>query len=85
MMLTQRLMKIYELLLERFSTQGWWPGDGRFETIVGAILTQNTNWGNVEKALRNLKNADSLDADKLYHMPQWTRNWVQVSQHNALT
>jgi len=69
-MLTEKLMEIYQLLLERFCHQQWWPSDGRFETIVGAILTQNTNWGNVEKALANLKKAEALDVRRLYEMPQ---------------
>jgi endonuclease-3 related protein len=69
-MLTKKLMQIHDLLLARFGNQKWWPGSGSFETIVGAILTQNTNWGNVEKALNRLKAADSLDADKLHQMDQ---------------
>jgi len=46
---------IYARLLESFGPQYWWPAQSQFEIIVGAILTQNTNWGNVEKALANLK------------------------------
>ena len=46
---------IYARLLETFGPQQWWPAQTQFEVIVGAILTQNTNWGNVEKALTNLK------------------------------
>lgn len=54
------LMAIYEKLLARFGEQGWWPMSNGFsppewEVCVGAILTQNTNWRNVEKALENLK------------------------------
>lgn len=44
----------YERLYERFGPQGWWPGDTVIEIMVGAVLTQNTSWGNVEKALTNL-------------------------------
>ena len=54
-------MKIYHLLFEHFGPQGWWPGDTRFEVIVGAILTQNTAWSNVEKAIRNLKSEGILN------------------------
>lgn len=71
-MITDKLMQIYDLLLSRYGEQGWWPGSGCFETLLGAILTQNTNWGNVEKAINKLKAADALDADKLYHMNQDT-------------
>jgi endonuclease-3 related protein len=42
--------------------QNWWPGDTPFEIMVGAILTQNTAWTNVEKAIANLKNANALCA-----------------------
>ncbi|HEX42682.1 MAG TPA: endonuclease III domain-containing protein [Phycisphaerales bacterium] len=65
----QSLMEIYELLYERFGPQHWWPGDGRFEIIVGAILTQNTNWGNVERAIANLKAAGALDPAAIHEMP----------------
>ncbi len=49
------LTAVYERLLAAFGPQKWWPAQTPFEVIVGAILTQNTNWGNVEKALINLK------------------------------
>ncbi len=52
----------YELLIElkkknllKNSSKFWWPGFGTFEVVIGAILTQNTKWENVEKALNNLK------------------------------
>lgn len=50
----------YARLLERFGPQHWWPGDTPFEVMVGAVLTQNTAWTNVEKAIANLKRADAL-------------------------
>ena len=67
-MLSETLSDIYELLFERFGPQHWWPGDTQFEIIIGAILTQNTNWTNVEKAIANLKAAGCLSPDKLYHL-----------------
>jgi endonuclease-3 related protein len=63
------LRKIYQSLYEAFGPQHWWPGDTPFEIAVGAILTQNTNWGNVEKAIQNLKNRDALSARVIYEMP----------------
>lgn len=51
----QRLMEMYELLFRRFGPQHWWPGETALEVVVGAVLTQNTNWKNVEKAIQNLK------------------------------
>jgi endonuclease-3 related protein len=67
-MLSEQLKEIYDLLFKRFGPQDWWPGDTPFEVIVGAILTQNTNWTNVEKAITNLKNAKVLSPDKLHHL-----------------
>jgi len=66
-MLSERLIEIYELLFERFGAQHWWPGETEFEIIVGAILTQNTNWDNVEKAIGNLKSANLLSPERLHN------------------
>lgn len=66
------LVQMYHILFKHFGPQHWWPGDTPFEIAVGAILTQNTNWGNVEKAINNLKNSGSLDATILHNMPQAT-------------
>ncbi len=63
-----QLMDIYKRLYDRYGPQGWWPGDGPFETIIGAILTQNTNWKNVEKALANLAENDCLTPEKLRNL-----------------
>ena len=54
-------LTVYELLLEHFGPQHWWPGDSPFEIMVGAVLTQNTNWLNVSKAIDNLRDANLLD------------------------
>ncbi len=54
------LPDIYRRLLEAFGPQGWWPGETPFEVMVGAVLTQNTAWTNVEKAVANMKNAGVL-------------------------
>ncbi|MFC1738389.1 endonuclease III domain-containing protein [Planctomycetota bacterium] len=64
-MIAERLTEIYQLLFDAFGPQHWWPGQTRFEIITGAILTQNTNWKNVEKAIKNLKSADCLTAQKI--------------------
>lgn len=52
------IKSLYDRLFDAYGPQHWWPGDGPFEVIVGAILTQNTNWSNVEKALASLRAAD---------------------------
>ncbi len=59
------LLDIYNKLYKRFGPQDWWPGDTEFEIIVGAILTQNTAWANVEKAIYNLKKHKLLSPVKL--------------------
>lgn len=64
----ETLTEIYQLLYDVFGPQHWWPGESRFEIITGAILTQNTNWANVEKAIANLIAADCLDAEKLHNL-----------------
>ncbi len=67
-MISDQLNEIYQLLFDRFGPQHWWPGQTQFEIITGAILTQNTNWANVEKAIANLKSADCLTPERLYHL-----------------
>ncbi len=62
-------MEMYEAMRERFGHRGWWPGDGALEISVGAILTQNTNWKNVEKAIENLKAAGCMSVSALHTKP----------------
>jgi endonuclease-3 related protein len=63
--LSQTLLDIYHRLFERFGPQHWWPAEEPFEVIVGAILTQSAAWGNVEKAMANLRAAEALSAGAL--------------------
>lgn len=65
-----RLVDVYQRLFTRYGPQHWWPGDGPFETIVGAILTQNTAWANVEKAMNGLKEARAMTPRRLRELPQ---------------
>ncbi|HWO93644.1 MAG TPA: hypothetical protein VNL92_02675, partial [Dehalococcoidia bacterium] len=61
---TALVADVYERLLRAYGPQGWWPGgDDPFRVIVGAILTQNTAWANVEKALQRLLEADALSIE----------------------
>jgi len=60
------LTAFYKELLARFGRRNWWPGDSPFEVCVGAVLTQNTNWKNVAKAIDNLKAASMLAPLKIY-------------------
>ncbi|MCE5328423.1 MAG: hypothetical protein LLG01_18635 [Planctomycetaceae bacterium] len=66
---TRTLTAMYAAMRRRFGHQNWWPGDTALEMCVGAILTQNTNWGNVARALTNLKAAAALDLVVLHEMP----------------
>lgn len=58
----KKLLFLYERLFTHFGSQHWWPGNTPFEVAIGAILTQNTNWQNVERAINNLKRARALSA-----------------------
>lgn len=53
-------VKIYDRLFDFFGPQNWWPADSPVEVVVGAVLTQNTAWSNVEKAISNLKKEVSV-------------------------
>lgn len=63
------LLRIYSALLKAFGHQGWWPASSRFEVMVGAILTQNTAWTNVEKAIANLRREGLLNLKRLDKIP----------------
>lgn len=63
------LKEIYDRLLTHFGPQHWWPGDSPFEIMAGAVLTQNTNWSNVAKAIAKLKAAGKLDPAELAALP----------------
>lgn len=66
--LTETLVDLYEALRRAYGYRNWWPGDGPFEVMAGAILTQRTNWGNVEKALDALKEKDALNPERMARM-----------------
>ena len=68
--LTSQLRRAYPLMREHFGHQHWWPGETPFEVCVGAILVQNTNWTNVERAIANLKSAGVLEPKKLFAVPE---------------
>jgi len=64
------LLRIFDLLLDRYGPLHWWPAETPLEVCVGAILTQNTNWGNVEKAIANLKREGVLAVEALRELPR---------------
>ncbi len=63
-------MKIYNLILKQHGHQNWWPSQtgSKFEVCIGAILTQNTNWSNVEKAIGNMIKEDCVSPEKISAM-----------------
>jgi endonuclease-3 related protein len=65
----ERLEEMFHRLHDFFGPREWWPGESPFEVMVGAVLTQNTNWGNVEKAIGNLKDAGFLFYEKMASLP----------------
>ena len=64
-----KLGELYRHLFARYGPQHWWPADSPFEVIIGAILTQSAAWGNVEKAILNLKSAGALSPESLRVLP----------------
>lgn len=65
----QHIRDFYPALMAAWGPQDWWPARSRFEVIVGAFLTQNTAWVNVERALRNLRRAGALNPAGIRHLP----------------
>jgi Uncharacterized protein related to Endonuclease III len=59
------LEELYKKLRDNFGYLNWWPGDTKVEIVVGAILTQNTAWKNVEKAIKNLRERKMLSLERL--------------------
>ncbi len=66
----RRLRRVYSQLLSYYGPQDWWPADTPFEVMVGAILTQNTAWTNVEKALASLIRENLLEPGVIIAAPQ---------------
>jgi endonuclease III related protein len=65
----RRLLEMFQLLLAHFGPQNWWPAETPLEVMIGAILTQNTNWTNVEKAISNLKGKGLISLERLVSLP----------------
>ena len=65
MLKRKELQIIYRRLHKAYGPQHWWPADSSFEVMVGAVLTQNTAWKNVEQAIDNLRRNDCLDLPRL--------------------
>lgn len=66
----QQLQAVYAALFAAYGPRNWWPADSSFEVMVGAILTQNTAWTNVERALGRLRQLVGLDAEAILSLPR---------------
>lgn len=74
------LPAVYRKLYAANGSQHWWPGDSRFEIMVGAVLTQNTAWSNVERAIANLKRAGALSPEAIVRAPhRRLAAWIRPS------
>src|SRR5208283_3820181 len=67
-MIRMKPLTLYDRMLAEYGPQRWWPADSPYEVMVGAILTQNTNWRNVEKAIANLKATGCLSPEAIMEM-----------------
>ena len=75
-----RIKSVYQLLHKAYGTQQWWPADSRFEIMVGAVLTQNTAWRNVELSITNLKQASALSAGAILDSShEQLAEWIKPS------
>ena len=71
-------LAVFQALLDRYGPQHWWPGESPFEVMVGAVLTQNTAWENVERAIARLKAAGALDPRVIVESePQRLAEWIR--------
>ena len=77
---SRRLRSVFQRLLDTHGPQHWWPGDTPFEIMVGAVLTQNTAWINVERAIANLVNAGALDPARILNVEEGQlAEWLRPS------
>jgi len=72
------LQSVFTSLYSHYGPQHWWPGESPFEIMVGAVLTQNTAWSNVEQAIANLAKRNKLDPESIVrarrdHLAGWLR------------
>jgi endonuclease-3 related protein len=80
-----QLLDLYDRLYQHFGPSHWWPGESSLEVMVGAILTQNTAWSNVEKAIRRLKAEGALSASFLHQVDQGVLSeWIRPAGYYRL-
>jgi endonuclease-3 related protein len=75
-----RIKSVYQQLYKAYGPQYWWPADSRFEVMVGAVLTQNAAWVNVERAIANLKLASALSVEAILDSShEQLAEWIKPS------
>lgn len=72
------IQRVFDLLFSHWGQQHWWPAESQLEMMLGAVLTQNTAWTNVEKAIENLRTHNALSLNALHHgsteqLAEWIR------------
>ncbi len=65
-----RLLNMYQAMSAAVGDTRWWPGAEPFEIMLGVVLTQNTNWNNVERALENIRAEGLLSGERLHALPE---------------
>ncbi|MBN2395979.1 MAG: endonuclease III domain-containing protein [Candidatus Atribacteria bacterium] len=68
--ISERLLSMHRCLSDFYGPLHWWPGDTSLEIILGAFLTQNTNWANAEKAIQKIKKEKLLSVETLFHLSE---------------
>lgn len=77
---SRAFLDVYRRLFRAHGSQHWWPGDSKFEIMIGAVLTQNTAWTNVERAIANLKSAGALSPEGIAQAPsRRLARWLRPS------
>lgn len=77
---SQIVRQVFEQMFEAYGPQHWWPAETPFEVMVGAVLTQNTAWSNVEQAIAELKRRGKLEAGAIVHSrPDHLAAWIRPS------
>jgi len=72
-------ISLYKWLYNKYGPQGWWPAESPFEMMVGAILTQQTRWENVEKAITCMKNKGLLSPEKIVNAKEELTECIRIT------
>ena len=76
----EKVKELFQILFEHYGPQNWWPAHSRLEVVVGAILTQNTAWRNVERAIENLRGAGFLPSNDKEDALSYARKFLRAGE-----